>query len=787
MGKRVEIGNCPLFKLLYIDTDFTQGFGGDKNRSRFIHKSLKEKYDTDVLVITDSDEHKDGFKTINPCDGLAWEPQSVYNFSTEQMKKYRQILIEGKYDIVFIRFCSPAALAEAAVQTLPGVKVVVDVDMLLSRISELSWRMNKSIKNRFYLFEWLKLRFFERRFFKNNYLFLFSNPLEKDLVLSRISGLVGSFEVVPNIMELPQMQAKRPSDCPSKYVLFFGALGSAANIDAYRYLLGSVLPPIKDALVKAGVKVSVVGKDIKPEYRSLLEQSGLADVVDLVGKVDDINEWISGSEFVVLPLRVASGTRTRILEAAAGQKCVITTSIGAEGLDFDENEIILADNSNDFAAQIRMLLNESEKREQMAKKFKDKSVSLYGEKVVADCMVAKINGFEKSGLNVAIVTNRFYPEVGGAETNIFFQARKLAEKCGVSVFCPKRIDAPNAERLGGFELYRLKDWFNLGEKYPNIKTKTLTISIFFKILFGSFDVVMCFPALSYNNMLAFFAAKLSGKKIILCCFDWLDYSDIMIKEGKIDPNMLERTAPKRYQEFFLRRFDYIFAISNKEIEFFKKYNPRVGYSPVPILLDEYRQPAENPRSSYSITDDDFVFLSLGRVSKIKGQDIALEAFVKVAEKMPDAKLVFVGRYDYDLEIYERMSKLIRDNGLENRVMFTGMVERSEVLGWLRYSDIHIIPVRFMNSGAVVVESWISHTPVLQSDVVDPNLVVEGQTGYLFKSQSAELCAEKMLEAYRNRASLKEMGKAGEKLVLEKYTYEYLTDLYLKAFKEAGCE
>ncbi len=765
-------------KLLYIDTPFMKGFGGDKNRSRFLYRSLCEKYETDVLLITGSPDDYPDDHTIFPSQGGPFEPESVYSFSLDATNSYKNLLRGGKYDIVFIRFCSPAKLADIATQVLPGVKIVVDVDMLLSRISALSWQMNMSIKNRFYFLENLKLRWFERNFFNKNYLFLFSNPVEMDMVINHNYGGPAVFDVIPNIMDAPA-DSQPPQ---GRHILFYGALSSAANEDAYRYLAGDIYKLIEPQLIKHNVRIRIVGKDMNPAYEQLKATYNM-DMVDLVGKVDDISAEIKGSLFVALPLRVASGTRTRILEAAAVERCVVTTTIGAEGLDFSNQEIVIADSPQDFAQSMSKLLDDPARLEKMSKAFYKKSYELYSADVVADELVAKIENYQPRTLKIAIVTNRFYPEVGGAETNIYFQAAELAKKCSVTVMCPKRIAAPAHERMSGFALCRFKDFFNLSDNYPNIKTKTFTPSVLVKILSGNYDVVMCFPALSYNNMLAFVAAKLAGASAVLCCFDWLDYSAIMLRDGRIDPDMIKNHKPRFYQEFFLKRFDFIFAIADKEIEFFKRYNKNVGYSPVPVLMDEYCRDVANPRASYGVGDGEFVFLSLGRVSKIKGQDIALDAFCKAAGQMPDAKLVYVGRCDYDLDMYEKMKQVIADNGLDRRVLFTGMVQRDQVLGWLRHSDIHVIPVRFMNSGAVVVESWISHTPVLQSDVVDPNLVQDGKTGYLFKSQSVDDLAEKMLTAYSNRQNLAQMGIAGEELVKQKYTYQYLTNLYLETFEK----
>jgi len=121
-------------------------------------------------------------------------------------------------------------------------------------------------------------------------------------------------------------------------------------------------------------------------------------------------------------------------------------------------------------------------------------------------------------------------------------------------------------------------------------------------------------------------------------------------------------------------------------------------------------------------------------------------------------------------------------GVADKVHFSGKVERSEAIAWLRHSDINLIPVRFMNSGAVVLESWISETPVLQSDVADPNLVVDGENGYLFENENVDECAEKMLFAYMHKEKLSEMASRGKKLVKERYSYEFLIQLYQSTYQ-----
>ena len=121
--------------------------------------------------------------------------------------------------------------------------------------------------------------------------------------------------------------------------------------------------------------------------------------------------------------------------------------------------------------------------------------------------------------------------------------------------------------------------------------------------------------------------------------------------------------------------------------------------------------------------------------------------------------------------------MVSEKGLEDRVKFTGVLEREDVIGFLKQSDIHVIPVRFMNSGAVVVESWAGGIPVIQSDAVDPNLVEEDVNGYIFPKEDVQALSDKMRKAFTNRAKLPAMARKGREMVMQKFTYQHLVDIY----------
>ncbi|MBQ7652246.1 MAG: glycosyltransferase family 4 protein [Victivallales bacterium] len=387
-------------------------------------------------------------------------------------------------------------------------------------------------------------------------------------------------------------------------------------------------------------------------------------------------------------------------------------------------------------------------------------------------------------LRIALVLNRFYPEVGGAETNLYFQACELAKHHDVTVFTPlRRSDTPAFERINGFFVHRLKDWKNIPVKYPNNGRDTLMGGVFFRILFGNYDIVQAFPALNKNNMLALLACKLKGTPFILTVFDLIDYAEVERLTGTVDNSSLQRFQPGLVMRKCLKACSHIFAISNREIEVLRKFNSNVSFSPVPVKPDEFESSPDDVRGKYGVAKDAMLFLVLGRVSRLKGQDLAVKAFVKAAAAMPGSVMAVVGRNDYEPDLNNEMKRLVEENGLSKRVLFTGMLERHEVISFLQQSDIHVIPVRFMNSGAVVVESWAGGTPVIQSDAVDPNLVVENENGYVFPCGDVNVLADKMIAAYHDRPRLMKMGANGRKLVIEKFTYDNLIRIYESVYSK----
>jgi glycosyltransferase involved in cell wall biosynthesis len=91
------------------------------------------------------------------------------------------------------------------------------------------------------------------------------------------------------------------------------------------------------------------------------------DGIEVFASVPDIRPYLAGSAIAVVPLRLGSGTRLKILEALAACRPVVSTRLGAEGLDLQpDHDLLLADTAPAFADAVVRLLERPEDARRLA-------------------------------------------------------------------------------------------------------------------------------------------------------------------------------------------------------------------------------------------------------------------------------------------------------------------------------------------------------------------------------------------------------------------------------------
>ncbi len=162
--------------------------------------------------------------------------------------------------------------------------------------------------------------------------------------------------VVPTGVDLRQYHPDFSDRELAPLVVFVGAMDWEPNVDAVEFFCKEIWPSVLTQIPQATFRI--VGRNPDRRVQRLAGNS-----IEVTGKVPAVIDHLREAAVVVVPLRIGGGTRLKIYEAMAAGKAVVSTSVGAEGLDVHHGrDIVLADNTKAFAEAIFMLLEDSNVR-----------------------------------------------------------------------------------------------------------------------------------------------------------------------------------------------------------------------------------------------------------------------------------------------------------------------------------------------------------------------------------------------------------------------------------------
>ncbi len=197
----------------------------------------------------------------------------------------------------------------------------------------------------------------------------------------------GRFEVVPNAAPaFPSV----PRETASKEwrLLFVGNLSYAPNEDAALWLCDEILPALR-ARSDAPVAVRLVGARPGPRVRALGERPGVALFADPV----QVAAHYAWADLALVPLRAGGGTRIKILEAFAAGVPVVSTTIGAEGLEVaSDTHLLRGDTTDEIATACLRLRTEPGLAEALVAASGVRLAERYAQPVVAARLRAVLTG-----------------------------------------------------------------------------------------------------------------------------------------------------------------------------------------------------------------------------------------------------------------------------------------------------------------------------------------------------------------------------------------------------------
>jgi len=367
---------------------------GTYQRTFHLLRALARDHEVDLLALAENGENMDQRAVFEEFCGEVefvsfehpkWErlfptrllnprPANVAHWTLPHVAEALARRLERKqYDLVHV--CD-LVLAQYFVDAHRDQRLSMDrsrVDLQFQLMEHA--RMQFPLKKRLLRYEgYAKLWFYERKIARRVDLEVVCGP-DDEVFLHKYVDRGMPIQVVANGVDLeyfcpdavPDARAEKPT------VLFCGAMDYNPNIDALRWYFSEVHDRLRRLV--PDLEVLVVGKAPVPEVVAHGQREG----VTVTGGVPDVRPYYRRSWMQIVPLRIGGGTRLKIVESMAMGTPVVSTTIGAQGLDLRHgDDILLADTAEDFARETARALGDAPLRariEELGKKTANERLS----------------------------------------------------------------------------------------------------------------------------------------------------------------------------------------------------------------------------------------------------------------------------------------------------------------------------------------------------------------------------------------------------------------------------
>lgn len=288
-------------------------------------------------------------------------PSTIRHWELPQLAEaIRTQLSNNEYDIVHV--CD-IVLAQYFFEEHKDIPLSVDRSRVDLQFQLQQTAFNAaSLKDKLLAWENMaKLWVYEKRVARRCQMQVLCGPDDRTFVRQHISRTV-PLKVVPNGVDLDFFEADvvagpraaRPT------ILFCGAMDYTPNVDALRWYFSTMHQRVLQQV--PSLQVLIVGKSPTAEVQAY---AALPEVT-VTGSVEDVRPYYRQAWLHMVPLRIGGGTRLKIVESLAIGTPVVSTTIGAQGLDLThESQILLADTADDFVSSLVRGLRSSPLRQHL--------------------------------------------------------------------------------------------------------------------------------------------------------------------------------------------------------------------------------------------------------------------------------------------------------------------------------------------------------------------------------------------------------------------------------------
>ncbi|MCZ2288717.1 MAG: glycosyltransferase family 4 protein [Anaerolineales bacterium] len=187
------------------------------------------------------------------------------------------------------------------------------------------------------------------------------------------------------------------------------------------------------------------------------------------------------------------------------------------------------------------------------------------------------------------------------------------------------------------------------------------------------------------------------------------------------------------------------------------------------------------RREFNLPADSTVCLAVGRLVRVKGYDVLVEAMKQVSDQKRNITCVIVG----EGEAREELTRQIHEAGLDGRVILAGYLPRETIASALASCDVFAMPSRYEGTPIAVLEAAAMACPILASDAGGiPELVANEEHALLVQPEDPSALAQGLIRLGADRAFARRLGENAQRRVREKFSLEAQVAATMDAYRKA---
>ena len=187
--------------------------------------------------------------------------------------------------------------------------------------------------------------------------------------------------------------------------------------------------------------------------------------------------------------------------------------------------------------------------------------------------------------------------------------------------------------------------------------------------------------------------------------------------------------------------------------------------------------------------ESFRILFAGVLAESKGFFDMIKAMPSVTARYPDVQILIAGRWE-DGFLKDRVSAFVRENELEDKVRFVGVVTGEEKAKLFKDADLFAYPTYFHLEGqpVAILEAMASGLPVITTDKGSiTEMITDGRNGFIVSPSSPHQIAEKIGLLIANKSLREEMGTRNRSLAREKFNLGQYVEGVTNSAEKAICK